>query len=140
MANYRPITLLNTDLKLFTKILSNRAKPVLNGLIQPHQYAKPSTSVFDATTLIRHVRWEAISRGWEAYVISLDFEKAFDSVDQEYLGKVINKMKFPPRFRAAISNLYRSANLKILINFIITCAKLFSSAPRQNDQKRPKRA
>lgn len=40
-ANFRPISLLNVDLKNFTKILANRMKPLLSKIIGPEQVGKP---------------------------------------------------------------------------------------------------
>ena len=37
LKNRRPLTLMNTDHKIFTKILANRLKPVLQYLIGQHQ-------------------------------------------------------------------------------------------------------
>ena len=53
IANYRPISLLNYDLKILTKCLTNRIKTIIPDLTQEHQYAKPGKQIFSATTLLR---------------------------------------------------------------------------------------
>ena len=41
ISNYRPISLLNYDLKILTKCLTNRIKTIIPDLTHEHQYAKP---------------------------------------------------------------------------------------------------
>ena len=38
--NYRPITLINVDLKIFSKIIDERLKPILDELLHDTQFAK----------------------------------------------------------------------------------------------------
>ena len=38
MSNYRPINLLNVDLKIYSKILCMRMKPVLNHILHESQF------------------------------------------------------------------------------------------------------
>ena len=38
IVNYRPISLLNTDFKIFTKILTQRIRHLLGDLVQKYQY------------------------------------------------------------------------------------------------------
>jgi hypothetical protein len=48
IANYRPITILNTDYKILTKTLNNRISRVANKLIHPDQTGfVPGRSIFD---------------------------------------------------------------------------------------------
>ena len=46
ISNYRPISLLNYDLKIFTKCLTNRLKPFMTNLSHEHQYARPGKQIF----------------------------------------------------------------------------------------------
>ena len=50
---YRPISLLNYDLKIFSKCLTNRLKPLIADLSQEHQYAKPGKQISSMTILLR---------------------------------------------------------------------------------------
>ena len=82
IANYRPISLLNYDLKIFTKYLTNRLKPLLSDLTQEQQYAKPRKQISSTRTLLRDLWWDVCSGETDAYFISINFRKAFDSIDQ----------------------------------------------------------
>ena len=53
ISNYRPISLLNYDLKIFTKCLTNRLKPLMKDLSHEHQYAKPDKQIFSIANLLR---------------------------------------------------------------------------------------
>ena len=51
ISNYRPISLLNYDLKIFTKCLTNRLKPLMTNLSHENQYAKPGKQIFSIANL-----------------------------------------------------------------------------------------
>ena len=54
--DYRPITLLNTELKILTRVLSNPLQLVISNLISPEQtYAVKGRSIQDNLHLIREV-------------------------------------------------------------------------------------
>ena len=75
--DYRPITLLNTKLKILARVLANRLHLVISHLIGPEQtYAVKGRSIQDNLHLIRKVL-EGIEDSTEAALISLDQSKAF---------------------------------------------------------------
>ena len=49
--------------------------------MQKSQYARPGGQTSAATTLLRDLYQEIKINDWEEYFISLDFQKAFESVD-----------------------------------------------------------
>ena len=52
IGNYRPTSLLNTDFKIFTKILARRVGHVLGDLMQKHQYAQLGSQISAAIILL----------------------------------------------------------------------------------------
>ena len=85
ISNYRPISLLNYDLKFFTKCLTNRLQPLMTNLSREHQFAKPGKQIFSVANLHRDLWWDASDSKIDAHFVSLDFKKAFDSIDQHWL-------------------------------------------------------
>ncbi len=97
--DYRPITLLNTELKILARVLANRLQLVISDLIGPEQtVAVKGRSIQDNLHLIREVL-EGIEDGTEAALISLDQSKAFDRVDHRFLASVLETAGFKPEFR-----------------------------------------
>ena len=101
--DYRPITLLKTELKILARVLANRLQLVISDLIGPEQtYAVKGRSIQDNLHLIREVL-EGIEDSTEAALISLDQSKALDRVDHRFLATVLETAGFEPEFRRWIS-------------------------------------
>jgi hypothetical protein len=56
VSDYRPLTLLNTDYKIYARVLANRLKTTIRDIINDTQYsAVPGRNILDAATGIRDV-------------------------------------------------------------------------------------
>ena len=76
LANWRPIALSNTDLKVFTKILANRLNPVGYATLSPNQYGFiQGCSIFDNINLVTNSFRDQFAEGALCF---LDQEKAYD--------------------------------------------------------------
>ena len=107
LKNYQPISLLNTDLKIYTKLLANRLKPLLPKILHQHQYARPQGRIHQVLTLLRDMFQHSSSRKSNHFYLSLDFETAFDSVDHQLLLKVLTKYGFTQICRHDCDSTYR---------------------------------
>ena len=133
ISNYRPISLLNYDLKIFTKCLTNRLKPFMTNLSHENQYAKPGKQIFSIANLLRDLWWDASDSKIDAYFVSLDFKKAFDSIDQHWLSRVLPKMNFPTKFIRTVNSLNKDANVRVLVNGFRTGQVPINKGVRQGD-------
>ena len=119
--NYRPITLLNTDYKSYTKIIANRLRVVAPKLIHRDQAGfMPRRSIYDQTKIVElMIKWceNTSSKG---LIICLDQEKAYDRIDLNYLWRVLRKNGFPEPFIIKIRHLYTSASTAIRINGFVS--------------------
>ena len=92
-ANYRPITLLNTDYRLLTKVLAARVGPVLANVISPEQSAfLPDRIIGDNIMFLQLLPACLRAEGRSAVVAFLDFVKAYDTVNREFLFAVMAAM------------------------------------------------
>ena len=87
--NWRPISLLNTDYKIISKILTFRLKTVIHNIVNIDQTcAVPGRSILDNCYLLRNIINYAGHKKINTLLVSLDLEKAFDKVSHTYLISV----------------------------------------------------
>jgi len=129
LKNYRPITMLNTDFKILAKVLANRLKEVMPSIIKTNQaYGVKGRDIADTTMSIRDTIWYMKEKNENGYVISLDFEKAFDRVEHRFLFDVLKEFGFGGDFIKWIKILYKGALTRIKCNgFLTECFKITRS-------------
>ena len=90
-ADYRPITLLNSDYKILARMVARRLRPIMEDHLSYTQYCGiPGNTILDAVATVRDSIAYAESRNIPLYVLSLDFKNAFDRVSHGYLFKILH--------------------------------------------------
>jgi hypothetical protein len=108
LSSWRPLSLLNTDYKILTKVLANRLQIVINNLVAFDQsgYIKGRFIGTNIRTMADLIEYS--NNTHESGIIALlDFEKAFDTVKWSYMQRVLETMNFGPKFRRWISIIYK---------------------------------
>lgn len=99
LKNWRPISLLNVDYKIITKILTTRLSKVIESLVHVDQSSSvPGRSILDNLHLTRNLMDYLDFKKLPGILISLDQEKAFDRVSHQYLFSVLKKVRIWTRF------------------------------------------
>ena len=89
--NYMPISVLNTIYKIFTIIITRRIEQTIDPFLQKTQFRfRKEKSTQQAIHLIRRIIDKEERAGQKAYLVLLDWEKAFDKVDQ---GKLFTALE-----------------------------------------------
>ena len=86
ISNWRPISLLNVDQKLISKTLGAILKKVLPFLIVPGQTACVNGRLLkESGRLLADITETCDLKQLEGYLVAVDFEKAFDSLNHNFL-------------------------------------------------------
>ena len=88
---------------------------------------------FPLQTYFGDLWWDASDSKIDAYFVSLDFKKAFDSIDQHWLSRVLQEMNFPTKFLRTINLLNKDANVRVLVNGFRTKQVPINKGVRQGD-------
>ncbi|KAK4518752.1 uncharacterized protein ATC70_008974 [Mucor velutinosus] len=119
LKNWRPLSLINSDAKIFTKLLANRFKRVLSKLVTPYQTGfMPHRLISDNAwlnqTLMTNLR--AAAPDDPNVSVLLDQEKAYDRVNPTYLRMVLHQFGFPASLVESVSSLFFGTHISLSIN------------------------
>lgn len=134
IANYRPITLLNTDYKMYTKVLALRLAQVVPSIIHQNQAGFiPGRTILDQTQLVQMVIEYADIHDINGAVVALDQEKAYDKIDHTYLWATLRKYGLPEPFITNVKHLYANATTQVMINGHLSAPFKVVRGVRQGD-------
>lgn len=107
--NFRPISLLNVDIKIYAKILANRLLQVTPSLIGLDQVGfVKGRQAPDGTRRMINLLTHLEINHTPSVLLALDAEKAFDRVHWGYLSATLTKFGFQGTIQSAIMALYSS--------------------------------
>ena len=113
----RPISLQNTDYKVIEKILANRLKPVLEGLINEDQKGfMASRRISCNIRRILDMVEDSEDNGGGGLVVSLDFMKCFDRIEINSLLAALAYFNIGPRFIGWTKTIYTDAKACVINN------------------------
>jgi len=117
LKNWRPISLLNCDYKILAKLLANRLHEVISTLISNDQagyihnrYIGNNIRVIDDLLSLSD------SINLTGIILLLDFEKAFDSLNWDFLQDALESFNFGENFQRWIGIMYNNTSSSVLNN------------------------
>ena len=132
MKNYRPISLLNIDYKIISKILSTRLSNVLPKIIHVDQTcAVKGRSIFDNLHLMRNVMDYVEQKNLGVSFLCLDQEKAFDRISWSYMYSSLAAFGFDENFIKWIKLLYTDISASVIVNNFISSSFSVNRGVRQ---------
>ena len=132
IANWRPVSLLNTDYKIYAKVVTNRLKHFIDQVVHRDQsYSVPGRSIFDNINLMRDSLLFCNSNNLPLALLNLYQKKAFDNVDHKYLFNTLKAMGFDQRFISYVQVMYFNTQSLIKVGGSLTSPFSFEKGIRQ---------
>ena len=117
LVNWRPISLLNFDYKLLTKVLANRVKKVIPSIISSSQTAYVrDRSITDSVRLVQVIIHLLDLQTLPGLLLLVDFQKAFDSINWKYVIDILERFNFGPTFVKWVEIIYTNISSYVTNN------------------------
>ena len=137
LENWRPISLINVDAKIASKVIAARIIKVLPEIIHTNRtgYVK-DRFIGEAARSIIDVM-EYTEQNTPGILLFIDFEKAFDSIDWTFMLKCLDAFGFGPTIIRWVETFYNGITSCVLNNGISTPYFELQRGVRQGDPLSP---
>ena len=120
-ADFRPISILNVDYKIYTSIIARRYEQFIGDIIDEDQAGfirgrQTKDNIRRSLHIIDQIRCKKAG----AVLVGLDAEKAFDTVSWAFLYQVLQRFGFNKKAIQCIQTLYQQPTARIKINGNLT--------------------
>ena len=136
--DYRPISLVGCVYKIISKILANRLKNVLPKVIHSSQSAFiKGRGLMDSILVANETVEECRLKKKRLVIVKVDYEKAYDSINWDFLYYMLNRMGFCDRWIGWIQECLGSSSVSVLVNGSPTKEFVPTRGLRQGDPMAP---
>lgn len=135
---FRPIALCNVIYKIISKVIANRLKAILPGIISQEQsgYVE-GRQILDNILLAQEMIHSLHSQKAAGMLMQLDLSKAYDKVSWSYLEAVLRAFGFSQQWIQWVVALIKSPRYSILVNGAPSTPFSPSRGIRQGDPSSP---
>lgn len=115
--DYRPISLLGCIYKIIAKTLDIRLSKVLDEVTSKNQTAfLGGRYILDGIVILNELIDEAKKRKLKRIIFKVDFAKAYDTIEWNFLDEMMCGLNFSPKWRKWILECISSVSAAVLIN------------------------
>ena len=115
LSNWRPLTLLNVDYKMLAKVIGQRIERILSSLIHSDQtgFIK-GRFIGQNVRLLNDIMEYTEAKNLPGILLFIDFRKAFDTIEWNFIHKCIELYNFGPNIRKWLSILYSNVESGVM--------------------------
>jgi hypothetical protein len=136
--HYRPICLLNGLYKIITKVLTSRIEPYAQKLISEHQTAFiKGRNIMTGVMILHEILHETKKRKEVGVILKLDFEKAYDKVNWDFLFLCLQNRGFGKKWLMWMHMVVEGGTVSVRINNQIGNYIRSAKGVRQGDPLSP---
>ncbi|KAJ9558860.1 LOW QUALITY PROTEIN: hypothetical protein OSB04_013474 [Centaurea solstitialis] len=138
LSDFRPISLIGVIYKVVSKVLAHRLKKVIGKVVSDPQSAFiKDRNILDGVLIANEVVDFIRNRKRKGLIFKVDFEKAYDTVDWNFLLETMNRMGFGKKWIGWIAACLNSSSMSVLVNGSPTKEFLMGKGLRQGDPLAP---
>ncbi|KAG2189845.1 hypothetical protein INT46_009976 [Mucor plumbeus] len=138
LQNWRPISLINADAKIFTRIINSRLMQYVNKCISTNQMGFiPKRFIGEQGMIVQCLQEIASSSRSESIALLLDQQKAYDRIHFDYLQSCMSAFNIPPSIIRSITSLFSSTMIQVNVNGFLTAPFQQLRGLRQGDPLSP---
>lgn len=138
ISNRRPITLLNTDYKILSKVINNRLLPVTQSVINKYQNGfVPKRFIQDNIQIMKEIIDHSNREKLCTLVTFFDFNKAFDSISHNSISRTLAHVGIHPDVITLVINLLKDTRNKVKVNNTLTGEVEIRRGTKQGDPISP---
>ena len=135
---WRPISLVNVDAKIISKVIATRIKNILphiihcnqSGYVKDRYIGETIRSIFDIMDFTE-------KNNIPGLLIFIDFQKAFDSLEWNFLFHCLDAFNFGPEFKCWIKTFYKNIQSCVINNGLSSEYFYLTRGVRQGDPLSP---
>lgn len=114
---FRPVSLIGSAYKLVAKVLARRLRGVMGKLIGDTQSTfLKGRNILDGAVILNEVMEEARKSKKGRMIFKVDFAKAYDSIEWDYLLDLLGRMNFPIKWIRWVRECVTTASANVLVN------------------------
>lgn len=134
--SYRPISLLNCDYKILSRILKQRLESVMRThrvISEGQKCSSYGRNIFQATLAMKDRIAQLIKRKQRGLLASFDLRHAFDLVDRSFLFRNMCALGFDPNLVRLLAKIGELSSSRLLVNGHLSRAFPIERSVRQGD-------
>ena len=136
--NWRPISLMNVDTKIASKVIALRMKKVLPNIINYDQTAYVKNRyIGESIRVIDDILYHAKQENLDEILFAADMEKTFDSLEHNFIFSTLTKFGFGQEFIQWVRTFLRNGSSCVMNNGVSTGYFNLERGARQGDPLSP---